>query len=64
METVGVRNGKGDIKKWYLLAKNEQGHRKDVTSLLRMVGNTEWKIILALGKNFLTITFVSRGITY
>ena len=64
MGTVGVRNWKGDIKKWYLLEKNGQGHRKDVTSLFRMVGNTEWKIILALGKNFLTITFVSRGITY
>ena len=48
METVGVRNGKGDIRKWYLLAKNEQGHRKDVTSLLRMVGNTEWKIIFVM----------------
>lgn len=46
------------------LEKNGQGHRKDVTSLFRMVGNIEWKIILALGKNFLTITFVSRGITY
>lgn len=64
MGTVGVRNGKGDIKKWCLLEKNGQGHRKDVTSLFRMVGNTEWKIILALGKNFWTITFVSRGITY
>lgn len=54
----------GGHKEMYLLEKNEQGHRKDVTSLLRMVGNTEWKVILALGKNFLTITFVSRGITY
>jgi len=63
MGTVGVRNGKGDIKKWYLLEKNGQGHRKDVTSLFRMVGNTEWKIILPYVKTWNLLISSSEGVS-
>lgn len=40
------------------------GGRDDLTSLLEWQETQSGKFILALGKNFLTIRFVSRAISY
>ena len=44
-----------------MLEKNGQGHRKEVTSFFRMVGNKEWKIHISSWEEFLDHIISKQG---